>query len=151
MNEQERFANIIETFIRMINKFTFLENRPMDYGAGDMLRPSEIHTLDAVGRYPGMNSAAVADVLGVMESDITGILTKLKSLNLMEKEADGGYVLTEKGEAAHAGLKEFHKKLYGVILGDIRDMEPAQVEFVEFLFNRINHYFDDFIMPEFEK
>jgi hypothetical protein len=54
-DNMERRDRIINLYFKSIKQFNEIESQPRDFGTGDLLYSSEIHTLEAVGKYPDSN------------------------------------------------------------------------------------------------
>ncbi|MGD0855389.1 MAG: helix-turn-helix domain-containing protein, partial [Dehalococcoidia bacterium] len=68
MNDELKYKEVIDKFVRMMSKYGEMERKPRDYGTGDLLFPSEIHTMDVIGDNPGINITELSEKLGVSKS-----------------------------------------------------------------------------------
>ena len=63
---EEILAEIMTQFVRVVNKFNRFERIPMDFGIEEKLFPSEIHTIEAIGRKPvNLKMREVAQQIGM--------------------------------------------------------------------------------------
>ena len=103
-------------FLKIINKYRMLEKIPLDHGTGDLLFPAEMHTLEAVGRSPGITVTALAAQQGVTKGAVSQVVGKLLRKGLLEKRrsaTDAKTVhlgLTDKGRIADQGHAAFHAR-----------------------------------------
>ncbi len=82
-----------------------LESTPRDYGTGELLYSSDIHTVEAVGRQPGCNLTQLAAALGVSKPAASKFTRKLLSRGFLLKgrqagKCQGGLILPEPERAA---------------------------------------------------
>lgn len=100
-----------------------LEKKPRDYGTGELLNPSAIHTLTALDRKPGCNLTQLAEELRISKaavSKFTSSLAKqrylLKHVPKKDQGRDVYFTLTDKGIKAVKGHAEFSRTVFGPLL-----------------------------------
>ncbi len=100
-----------------------LEKEPRDFGTGEFLNPSEIHTLAAVERRPRCNLTKLADELGISKaatSKFTSSLARkgylVKHLPEKEQGRDVFFTLTVMGKKAVLGHKSFTRSAFRPLL-----------------------------------
>jgi DNA-binding MarR family transcriptional regulator len=104
---------IIERYFQSINLFDAFESKPREYGTGDLLYPSEIHTLVMIAKNPGLNLTQLADFLGISKSGASKFVKKLLAKKLIVKGAmpenlkEVVFDVTEKGVIAFEGHQSF--------------------------------------------
>ena len=116
---------IVETLLKINNKLSEMSAIPRDFGAGDLLYSTEIHTIVAIDKNPGINLTELSSILGVSKSAGSKFVKKLlvKDYITKSKAVDNQkevlFNLTKKGKIASKGHDEFAKikfeKLYGVV------------------------------------
>jgi len=127
---------LFERWARLMNKMSRSESLPLDFGTGNLLFPSEIHTLCVIGTKPGIRITDVSVRLGVTKGAVSKIAKKMEEKGLIEKyqepENDKEILLrlTLTGRRAYLGHEEHHKKMFGRI---IREMEKLTREQAAFL------------------
>jgi DNA-binding MarR family transcriptional regulator len=98
--------NLINQLIKITYKLNELEKIPIDFGTDELLYPSEIHTIDAVG-----------DQFGITKGAVSQIIIKLNKKGYIQKIRNEAYSkeiilsLTEKGFKAY----QTHKKLHEIM------------------------------------
>lgn len=103
-------------FLKIINKYNILGKIPLDHGTGDLLFPAEVHTLEAIGRNPGVTVTALAEQQGVTKGAVSQVVGKLLRKGLLEKRrsAEDGKVLhltlTARGQIVDQGHARFHAR-----------------------------------------
>ncbi len=127
---------IFEHWARIMNKMNRSEKIPRDFGTGDLLFPSEIHTLCVIGAEPGTNITALAQRLGVTKGAISKMATKMREKGLIEKYQEPGndkeilLRLTKTGRIACIGHEEHHNAVFGRIIQVMEDVPALQAAFL---------------------
>lgn len=119
---KSRDKRIIDLIYSAHRYLQALESTPRDYGTGDLLFASEIHTVVAVGKAPGCNLTELAAKLDVSKAAVSKFVAKLleKGYLVKGKRADNDRVvifhLTPKGQAAVKGHQAYEKRTFGPLL-----------------------------------
>lgn len=148
MDVQQSFKELLELFNRIVNKYNTLNKQPLDYGTGELLHPSEIHTLVAVGKYANSNITELGIKLGITKSAASQIILKLTKKGLLRryKAIDNSknilIALTDRGEAAVRGFQDFRAGMFNELVEQLGDMEENQVEFIHTVFTMIDGHLD---------
>lgn len=96
-----------------------LETEPRNYGTGDILYPTDIHTIVAIYENPGCSLTSLAQKLTVSKAAVSKFTKKLCSLNYIIKNESLNhgkmvqFYLSEKGSLAVQSHKKFEKKAFG--------------------------------------
>ena len=107
-------TEVLDRLTRILNKAAAIERRPVDIGHGVLLYPSEVHLIDAAGRYPKEGVSDLAARLGVTKGAVSQTAKKLEEKGYIERvrrEGDGKAVLlrlTERGLEAFAWHRAYH-------------------------------------------
>ena len=95
-----------------------LESTPRDYGTGELLYSSDIHTVEAVARQPGCNLTQLAGMLGVSKPAASKFTRKLLRRGFLVKGIQAGKVrevsfsLSPKGRRAEQAHQRFSRKVF---------------------------------------
>jgi DNA-binding MarR family transcriptional regulator len=118
MNKQGR-----ESILDMIHKAHLylqgLESTPRDYGTGELLYSSDVHTVVAVSKAPGCNLTALAAQLNISKAAVSKFVAKLVRTGYLIKsrpidnDREVIFTLTKKGQAAVSGHQAFEAKTFG--------------------------------------
>lgn len=98
-----------------------LESEPRDYGTGEELYASEIHTVVAVRRTPLCNLTSLAAALGVSPAAASKFTAKLLRRGYLTKgKAPGNrrdvlFEVTGKGRLAAEGHDQFERETFGAL------------------------------------
>jgi DNA-binding MarR family transcriptional regulator len=108
--------NLINQLIKITYKLNELEKIPIDFGTDELLYPSEIHTIDAVGDQFD-TVTAISNQFGITKGAVSQIIIKLNKKGYIQKIRNEAYSkeiilsLTEKGFKAY----QTHKKLHEIM------------------------------------
>jgi len=128
---------------RIQNKIAAIEKSPRDFGSGDLLYRSEIHTLMAIGENPGANVTDLASHSGISKSAVSQMVNKLSHRNLVEKyrspdnEKEIFLRLTPKGRIAFLGHEQYHLKIHARIEQELQEMTEEEFRFLQEFFRII--------------
>ena len=108
----------MEQFVRLVNKFNRFEKVPMNFGIEERLFPSEIHTIEAIGKSHWINVTQLSETLGVTKGAVSQMIGKLvakkfvKKIKIPPNGKETFLELTEKGKKALKGHDKFHREIY---------------------------------------
>lgn len=140
--------DFITRFNRFINKFNELEKMPYNFGIDEMLYPSEIHTIQAIGNNNGINVTALAQRLGVTKGAVSQMITKLKNRGLiskmrsMDNNKEVLLILTAKGQKAFEGHERFHNEMYMDFTRYIGDLTSKELDVFKTVLDKVDFYID---------
>jgi DNA-binding MarR family transcriptional regulator len=120
-----------------------LENTPRDYGTGELLFASDVHTVAAIAARPGANLTELSTDLGISKAAASKFVAKLMRRGYVVKEKNQDdrrevrFRLTEKGALAASGHARFVKNAFGRLYAVERELGAAAVANVEAYFQRL--------------
>jgi DNA-binding MarR family transcriptional regulator len=110
-----RFARELDEAVgRMFSTLQSVIKRPMQYGCGVDIYPSDIHMIEAIKNYPASNTTDLALKLGVTKGTVSKLTKKLSQKGFVSKyqfednKKEVYYELTELGRKAYDGHYEYH-------------------------------------------
>ncbi len=118
---------ILQKLYRVHTFLAELESAPRDFGSGELLYASSVHTLEVVAKEPGVSLTGVASALEVSTAAVSKFIAKLVRGGYLVKSAKPGnrkelaFFLTAKGETAVAG----HRRFMESALAPYRQLEAA--------------------------
>jgi len=151
MDRETEYRNLFGKWTKIMNTMQELESRVTDYGTGDMLHPSEIHTLQAVGDSEGINVTGLAERLGITKSGVSQMVRKLGKKGLVEKIKKPGndkeviLVMTEKGKIAYLGHERHHMKIQEIFNRELDTYDDKCVEFLSTFLSRVDEISEELI------
>lgn len=127
---------ISEAWIRVLNKMEAHERSPKDFGSGDLLHCSEIHTVMAIGKNPDINLTNLSQLLGITKSAISQMVSRLAKKDLVEKHRDPAndkevlIRLTPRGTIAYLGHEQHHAKIYARMQQNVGDLTEDELALI---------------------
>ncbi len=150
--KKELFIRIFDSQLtRLSNKFSLLEKKPRDYETGDLLYPSEIHTIAAIAEHPDVHMSEIAKQQGITRGAVMQLVLKLEKKQLIErymKDDSNKKVylkLTSRGAAANRGHDAYHRRMYDDLYPLINQLKVAELKLFENVFERIESHFDAYL------
>jgi DNA-binding MarR family transcriptional regulator len=150
MADHPDILQLSSTWIRILNKMDANEKCPRDFGSGDLLHCSEIHTMMVIGKRPDINITDLAAALGITKSAISQMISRLEGKNLVEKRRNPDndkeilLRLTPRGRIAYLGHEQYHAKIYARMQEKLGDMTPEQFGFIATFLGAIEETADEF-------
>ncbi len=114
--KEKKISSLMNHFIKISYKLTELEKIPIDFGAGEVLYPSEIHTIDAIGDKVD-TVTAISNKFGITKGAVSQVILKLNKKGYIKKVRNEVYSkeiilsLTDKGLKAYKTHKKWHKTM----------------------------------------
>ena len=121
-----------------------LESTPRDYGTGDLLYSSEIHTVVAVGKSPGCNLTNLAGSLSISKAAASKFVAKLLNKGYLAKsrsfdnDREVVFNLTKKGQAAAAGHDKFEAETFNPLMEIESALSDQDYQAIKSYFQKIN-------------
>jgi len=139
MNKKATVSATINELIKLSHKMNRLEKKPIDFGTGESLYQSEIHTIEAIGENPSCTSSDLCQKFGITKGAISQVIKKLSDKGYVTKETNASYAkekllkLTGKGIKAYQG----HGKMHDLMDSDfLKKYESIPLEHIE-LFRKV--------------
>lgn len=142
---EERILDLIYFAHEYLNE---LERLPRDYGTGERLYSSEIHTIAAVAGHPGINLTQLAEKLHISKAAVSKFTAKMLIRGYIEKNRSGSnrkevlFYVTEKGKIAAQGHENFEKKSFGPLLQVEQDLSEKERESIISYFKKLKNIID---------
>ncbi len=115
------FYETMDLMGRVVERMAGVYSTPHDFGTGDLLHRAEIHTVQAIGDYPGLSVTALAGRLKVTKGAVSQMVGRLLKKDLVERTYAPGSAketqlhLTERGQVARQGHEAYHVKVHGFV------------------------------------
>jgi DNA-binding MarR family transcriptional regulator len=108
---------LIDLFLKILHLYSIIGRKPKDYGTGDLLYFTEIHTITMVGKNREINMTQLSDMMGVTKGAISQTIRKLVNKNLILKSNSNNRKeinlrLSAKGKKVYKGQQSFQKELF---------------------------------------
>ncbi len=141
MDAQYRFKDLMDTFLRIVEKFHAIERTPRNFGIDEKLHMQEIHVLAAIGERPDINVTQVAERLGITKGTVSPIVSRLSKKQFVTKYKGGRNKkevllrLTVKGEIAYHAHEMLHRQIQAAMYAGLREKygenTPEYLDFAE--------------------
>lgn len=145
MSGDDNYMNeIINLYFQSIEIFKLWESTPRDFGSGDLLYKSEVHTLAVIGNNPGINHTALSIEMDVSKSAISKFVGKLLDKDLITKINEKNnkkeviFNLTSKGKIVFEGHQSFRKLMFSGIDDLLANLKGEEKEFLIKFFKELN-------------
>jgi DNA-binding MarR family transcriptional regulator len=139
---EDQLQPLIDQFLNILHLYSVINRKPKDYGTGDLLFFTEIHTISMVGKNREINMTKLADLMGVTRGAISQTIRKLVSKELIVKSnttnrKEVNLRLSEKGIMVYRGQESFQKEIF-TFAGSLYEKAKAEdIQLVGRLFNAI--------------
>jgi DNA-binding MarR family transcriptional regulator len=151
MNRDLEYRNMFEKWTKIMNRMQERESWKRDYGTGDLLHPSEIHTLQAVGDSEGINITGLAERLGITKSGVSQMVRKLEAKGLVERMKKPGndkeilLGMTEKGKTAYHEHERYHRGIQEIFNKELDNYDDRCVEFLSTFLSQVDEISEEII------
>ena len=147
MDREKASNELMDLFIRVVNKYNGLEKVPVKHSPGLGLYHSERHMLDRIADNPHMNITELARASGVTKGAVSQIVKKLETKGVIrryKKAANDKEVfieLTETGEKTCEERRRANKETMGPFREELELHSDEHVAFLVHMF----HWLDEFL------
>jgi len=142
------YENIIKLYFKSMKSFEKIESTPRNFGTGDFLYSSEIHTLVAIGKHQGCNLTELAMDLNITKGGAGKFIKKLLNKDLIHKtqlpnnKKEVIFYMTDKGRIAYDTHELFEQDRFGKIFETLDSMEEKKVKDLEDFLKKLNEILD---------
>ncbi len=141
--KQDELKNLIDLFLKILHLYSVINRKPKDYGTGDLLYLTEIHTIRIVGENENLNMTNLSRIMGVTRGAISQTIRKLVAKNFILKENTNNRKefilrLSEKGKVVFHGQESFQRELFSFAEGLYDKAASSDRELVRRLFSAIS-------------
>lgn len=114
---ESELQTLIDLFLKILHLYSIITRKPKDYGTGDLLYFTEIHTITMVGKNREINMTQLADMMGVTKGAISQTIRKLVSKKFILKSNTNdrreiNLRLSDKGRKVCIGQESFQRELF---------------------------------------
>jgi DNA-binding MarR family transcriptional regulator len=106
------YEEILEKLEKIIMLTESMHTPSLSFGTGKLMHTKEIHTIQAIGRYPGINVTRLAEQMGVTKGAVSQTISKLVKKGLVRKRQIFGNrkeVVLELTDLGWIGFKNHEK------------------------------------------
>ena len=148
MEKKKSAKEIMELFIRVINKYNSLEKIPVKYGPKRNLYHSQRHMIDIIGDNPRMNMREFAATVGVTKGAISQLFKKLEEKGVVRRykksinDKEVFVELTSFGKETYEEHKKINEESIIPLYEELEKYPDDKVEFLIRFFKWINGFLD---------
>ena len=84
------YEEILQKLEKVIVMMESMHTPSLSFGTGVLMHTKEIHTVQAIGRYSGINVTKLAEQAGVTKGAVSQTINKLASKGLVRKTHEPG-------------------------------------------------------------
>ena len=133
---------LIDLFLKILHLYSVIGRKPKDYGTGDLLYFTEIHTITVVAKNKEINMTRLAEIMGVTRGAISQTIRKLVGKNLIVKtninnRKEVNLRLSEKGLIVLKGQESFQNEIFTFAGSLYQKARPEDREIAGKLFKAI--------------
>ncbi|MCU0362920.1 MAG: MarR family transcriptional regulator [Bacteroidales bacterium] len=115
MNQE--LQDLVDQFHKILYLYSVIGRKPKDYGTGDLLYFSEIHTIAMIDRNREINITRLADVMGVTKGAISQTISKLVAKKLIIRKnirnlKEVNLMLSAKGRKVLKAQEAFQNEIF---------------------------------------
>jgi len=146
------YEEILQKIENLITRIESMHTPALSFGTGVLMHQKEIHTVQAIGRHPGINVTKLAEYTGVTKGAVSQTIKKLARKGLVKRTHAPGNAkevvleLTDLGWVGFRNHEKFHMDTFDLAREYYGDQLKTKLE-------RINLAVDDLntILGEYEK
>lgn len=148
MNKRKACKEIIDLFIRIVNKYNALEKYPARFGTKHDLYHSERHMIDKIGGHPGTNVTEFAKAAGVTKGAVSQIIKKLEKKGIIRRLRKIGndkeilIELTRTGREVYQQHQKINEESALALLEELDKHSDDKIDFLISMFRWIEVYLD---------
>lgn len=149
MDSEAASNEIMELFLRVVNKYIALEKIPVRHSSGRGLYHSERHMLDRVGDNPDMNITDLARASGVTKGAISQIVKKLETKGIIRRykkasnDKEVFIELTEAGKDAYEERSMTNIEKIRPLRDELMRHSDEKVVFLVSIFHWLDEFMDE--------
>ena len=134
--------SLIDQFLKILHLYSVINRKPKDYGTGDLLFFTELHTISVVGKNREINMTRLADLMGVTRGAISQTIRKLVGKGLIIKSnttnrKEINLRLSDKGMVVLKGQESFQQEIFTFAGSLYKNATGEDIYLVQRLFNAI--------------
>jgi DNA-binding MarR family transcriptional regulator len=149
MDRNKASRKLMESFLRMVNKYKAMEKFPLSFGTEYKFYHSERHMLDIVGDNRSMNMTTFAQMNGVTKGAVSQIVSKLENKGAIRRYKEEGnekevfIELTDKGKEIYEHHQRVNDETVKHLEQGLKNYPDDKVEFLLTTFMWFEEYLDE--------
>lgn len=151
MNEiASTYERILQKLDRVVTVMESMHAPSLSFGTGVPMYRREIHTIQAIGKNPGINITTMAERMGVTKGAISQTIKKLSKKGLVSKTYAPGNAkevileLTDLGRIGFHNHEKFHMEALSIAREYFGDNFESKFEAIEAVMTDLNAILDEY-------
>ncbi len=146
MRSEDKPRELLERATVLINRLIIIAKTPSDPGTGEILYPSEMHIIEAIGKNPGINVTELAGALGISKPAVSKFVKKLEKKNLIQRFKERGndrkvfFELLDHGRRVFDWHVQYHSRADTEIMRLMKEMSADELRTIEKFLGMIELY-----------
>lgn len=144
------YERILRKFDRVVTVMESMHAPALSFGTGVSMYRREIHTIQAIGKNPGINITILAEYMGVTKGAVSQTIKKLSKKGLVRKTYARGNAkevvleLTDLGLIGFRNHEKFHMEALNIAREHFGDQLEDKFEAIEAVMNDLNAILDEY-------
>ncbi len=140
--------DLIDQFLKILHLYSVISRKPKEYGTGDLLYFTELHTITIVARNNEVNMTQLAEIMGVTKGAISQTINKLVRKGLIQRtnvtnRKEVNLTLSDKGKIVLRARQSFQKDIFTFAGHLYENAKPEDRDTVRRLFAAIVNNMED--------
>ena len=136
---KSELQTLIDLFLNILHLYSIIGRKPKDYGTGDLLYFTEVHTIMVVAGNEEVNMTKLAEIMGVTKGAISQTIRKLVNKNLIirtniNNRKEINLRLSEKGKRVFLAQESFQREIFTFAGSLYEKAKPEERDTVRRLF-----------------
>ena len=142
------YERILRKFDRVVTVMESMHSPSLSFGTGVPMFRREIHTIQAIGKNPGINITALAEYMAVTKGAVSQTIKKLTNKGLVRKTYAPGNAkevvleLTDLGWVGFRNHEKFHMAALNIARDYFGDQFEKKFEDIEAVMTDLNAILD---------
>jgi len=113
----DELTQIRAELLRFVNRYNKLEKTPFEVDNGELLYPSEMNMIEAIGKGTGITVTQLCTAFGVTKGAVSQTVSKLEAKGYIQKDRNEAKAkeimlsLTDRGQEIFEKHERFHRKM----------------------------------------
>ena len=149
-DSEATYERIMSKFDRVVTVMESMHAPSLSFGTGVAMYRREIHTIQAIGKNPGINITLLAEYMGVTKSAVSQIIKKLIKKGLVCKTYAPGNAkevileLMDLGMIGFRNHEKFHAEALNIAREYFGDQFENKLEAIEAVMTDLNKILDEY-------
>ncbi len=152
MTEDETLMCLVHQFLRVNNKLTQVQKKPLTFSNGVRVTVSSIHLLEVIANNNAANLTQLSGLLGVTKGSVSQQIPKLEAEKLIERQQrednkrEVFFTVTDLGLETLGYHANLHEPLYDSIRGFLSKLSEENVHNASELLKEISTSIDEYLL-----